>query len=106
MQIMVSIEVPDWAKSLLSAKDNTAAWAMVNEMVANATNPLAVFGLETKSSQRWAELTGVVVYDPDGWDRTNYQESWFNELITLDEFKRRVYMSTVLMSSLSMLDSL
>lgn len=57
----------------------------------------------TRSSQEWSEITGVIVYDPDGWDRRNYTESWA-ELITLSEFKRRVWMSTVNMNSLSGLD--
>lgn len=104
MEIMPRIQVPDWVGELLSVEDNGPAWAAVNAMVAAATDPLAVFGLETKSSQRWAEITGVVVYDPDGWDRTNYQYSWFDELITFAEFKRRVFMSTVDMDSIKSLE--
>ena len=104
MEIMARIPVPAWLKELLATEDNGPAWAAVNEMVANATNPLAVFGTEHKSSQRWAELTGVVVYDPDGWDRTNYQYSWFDEPITFAEFKRRVFMSTVNMDSIKALE--
>lgn len=30
-----------------------------------------------------------VVMDPDGWDRSNLQYSWFEELITEEEFIRR-----------------
>lgn len=32
--------------------------------------------------------------DPDGWDRQNFEASW-SEPITIAEFKRRVWMSTV-----------
>ena len=58
-----------------------------------------------RSSQVWADLTGVVVLDPDGWDRSNFAASW-SEPITLEEFRSRVYISTVRFSTLSVLDSL
>jgi hypothetical protein len=47
-----------------------------------------------RSSEVWVQFTGVIVHDPDGWDRKNFEASWL-EPITLAEFKRRVYMSTV-----------
>ena len=51
-----------------------------------------------KTSADWAEEIlspdNVVVMDPDGWDRKNYIYSWFEELITLEEFKSRVLKST------------
>jgi uncharacterized protein with von Willebrand factor type A (vWA) domain len=54
---------------------------------------------ELKSSQEWLQeiqenFPQVVVLDPDGWDRKNYQESW-NEPITREEFEKRFSMSTV-----------
>lgn len=58
-----------------------------------------------RPSQVWADLTGVVVLDPDGWDRSNYVASWA-EPITLAEFRSRVNMSTVRFSTLDVLDSL
>lgn len=57
------------------------------------------------SSEVWAELTGVVVLDPDGWDRSNFTASW-SEPITLEEFRSRTYMSTVRFSTLAVLDAL
>lgn len=36
----------------------------------------------------------IVILDPDGWDRKNYQFSFFEELISLNEFHRRVMSST------------
>lgn len=33
--------------------------------------------------------------DPDGWDRSNFNESW-NELITYKEFRKRMMYSTVM----------
>lgn len=40
-----------------------------------------------------------VIYDPDGWDRTNYEYSFNQELITKEEFQKRLFSSTVLMGS-------
>lgn len=36
------------------------------------------------------------VLDPDGWDRKNYDYSWNEELITLEEYKNRCNRSTCL----------
>lgn len=47
-----------------------------------------------RSSKVWAETTGVVVMDPDGWDRRNFEASW-NEPISIEEFRRRVWHSTI-----------
>jgi hypothetical protein len=51
---------------------------------------------ELKTSYQW-QLTypDPVVMDPDGWDRKNYQYSWFEEKITLAEYKSRLRKSTV-----------
>ena len=42
------------------------------------------------------EKNHYTVYDPDGWDRSNFQFSWFEELITKEEFMRRTMFSTCL----------
>ena len=49
-----------------------------------------------KTSQEWQEESDVIVYDPDGWDRKNYQYSWFEEKISLSEFEKRLMKSTCL----------
>jgi calcineurin-like phosphoesterase family protein len=53
-----------------------------------------------KTSQQWyAEIPrelGFVIYDPDGWDRKNYEFSFNQELITKEEFIKRTFGSTVL----------
>lgn len=50
-----------------------------------------------KTSEQWyQECCPVIILDPDGWDRENYQYSWYEELITFDEFSRRVMRSTCL----------
>ena len=56
---------------------------------------------ELKTSAEWYELHKekeghVIIMDPDGWDRTNYNYSFNEELITQMEFTIRLGMSTVL----------
>ena len=49
-----------------------------------------------KSSDSWQkEFPNVKILDPDGWDRKNFQYSWFEELISYDEYIRRTVRSTV-----------
>jgi hypothetical protein len=48
-----------------------------------------------KTSADWQEEKPYpVVYDPDGWDRKNFQFSWFEELITEEEYETRTLKST------------
>ena len=49
-------------------------------------------------SDSWMELKypGKIVLDPDGWDRTDFINSWA-ELITEDEFDYRYVQSTVML---------
>lgn len=51
---------------------------------------------ELQSSAYWQEQVreDFVVYDPDGWDRKNFEESWA-EPITFHEFINRAWHSTV-----------
>jgi hypothetical protein len=46
-----------------------------------------------RSSEEWTAIFGIRIADADGWDRSNFAASWA-EPITLDEYKRRVRMST------------
>jgi len=46
-----------------------------------------------KNSEAWSTEKNILVLDPDGWDRTNYEESWAEE-ITAEEFNKRVIVST------------
>ena len=53
--------------------------------------------MSTKTSAEWQELKqDIIVIDPDGWDRNNYQFSWFEELITEEEYQKRIMVSTCL----------
>lgn len=52
-----------------------------------------------RTSEDWQKLVQAVypdffVMDPDGWDRRNYQYSWHEELITQEEFEKRLGAST------------
>lgn len=49
--------------------------------------------LEWNQSEKYSHL---VIYDPDGWDRQNYEFSFHEELITEEEFNIRVLHSTVI----------
>lgn len=50
-----------------------------------------------KTSEEWYKSIhgGITILDPDGWDRGNYQFSWYQEKIDRKEFKRRVLLSTL-----------
>lgn len=49
-----------------------------------------------KTSEQWQqENPNPIVLDPDGWDRKNFQFSWYGELITFEEYSKRLFTSTV-----------
>lgn len=51
---------------------------------------------DLRTPDEWLEdddFKGIIVMDPDGWDRSNYEESWA-EKITRDEFGNRMGRST------------
>lgn len=53
------------------------------------------------SSDKWYEQTGLknsgfIINDPDGWDRGNFEESFYKEKITINEFLERLKYSTCL----------
>ena len=50
---------------------------------------------DNKTSQEWQKLIKeVLVLDPDGWDRCNYEYSWEQEEVPVQEFFKRVAEST------------
>ena len=49
-----------------------------------------------KTSAEWAKESDWKILDPDGWDRKNYQYSFFEEKIPYDEFMYRLVGSTVI----------
>lgn len=52
-------------------------------------------GLEHHTSEEWMKRRpGLVILDPDGWDRSNYQFSFYEEMICENEFNHRVMRST------------
>lgn len=52
-----------------------------------------------KTSQQWfneiPKEYKLVILDPDGWDRLNYDHSFYEELITQEEFDKRLGSSTL-----------
>lgn len=52
-----------------------------------------------KTSQEWyneiPKEYELIILDPDGWDRTNYEYSFNEELISKEEFMNRVSYSTI-----------
>ena len=51
-----------------------------------------------KTSKEWSEqreYKNIVILDPDGWDRKNYQYSFYEEMITEGEFYKRLSYSTI-----------
>ena len=48
-----------------------------------------------KSSEQWySQVTDFTIQTPRGWDSENFERSW-NELITKEEFDKRVSESVV-----------
>lgn len=48
------------------------------------------------TSKDWQEkYPETKVLDPDGWDRTNFQYSWYEEKITHNEYLKRLRVSTI-----------
>ncbi len=53
--------------------------------------------IDLKTSQEWYQdiKDTTQVLDPDGWNRKDFQYSWYEELISHSEFNNRVMNSTV-----------
>lgn len=49
---------------------------------------------DLRTSEEWQKLCKIEVIDPDGWDRQNYQFSWYEEKISREEFETRTMPST------------
>jgi len=47
-----------------------------------------------RPSGEWVLLLGIEINDPDGWDRTDFNRSWFAP-ISAAEFRRRASLSTI-----------
>lgn len=55
---------------------------------------------DIKTSQEWEQLVPsefkLIIMDPDGWDRKNFQYSFYEERITKVEFINRLSSSTIM----------
>lgn len=61
------------------------------------SSPTLDFNLKglKKTSEEWNKLYNIKILDPDGWDRRNFNYSWYEEKITKEEFRDRVLQSTI-----------
>ena len=50
----------------------------------------------TLTSEEWEKKCDWKILDPDGWDRSNFQYSFYEEKIPYDEFIFRLLRSTVM----------
>ena len=49
-----------------------------------------------RTSEEWQKLQpDTVILDPDGWDRQNFEYSWYEEKISLAEYGKRSNSSTI-----------
>jgi len=59
-----------------------------------------MMGKIKKTSDEWMKILDekdkLIILDPDGWDRCNYQYSFYEEEISHSEFISRLMESTVL----------
>jgi len=52
--------------------------------------------IELKTSEEWQKIyPQIKVLNPDGWDRSNFQFSWYREKISNLEYEKRLCSSTV-----------
>jgi hypothetical protein len=54
------------------------------------------------TSSHWLntdEYKKIQVIDPDGWDRENWEFSFYKEKITKEEFEKRLILSTIVKNS-------
>lgn len=51
--------------------------------------------IEKRTPTEWCERTGIVIMDPDGWDRKNFEVDYAISL-TRDEFLGKAFLSTCL----------
>lgn len=70
--------------------------------ISATTATTATIDCDMKTSQEWYEEVpkeyGLIIMDPDGWNRRNYEFSFNEELITKQHFIMRVMHSTCLSS--------
>ena len=64
-----------------------------------ATDFIAKYDKVQQSSMDWSKLVGIVVLDPDGWDRSNFKED-FEKPISLLQFIRKAHHSTTSLNNL------
>lgn len=46
------------------------------------------------SPEVWCQMFDIIILDPDGWDRSNFDEDWAKAL-TREEFVKKMMVSTI-----------
>ena len=83
-------ELPEYCGEEVTGKPE---WSNIQIAIDNKSK----MSKELLTSQQWQEKHPEPrVIDPNGWDRTNYQFSWFEELITEEEYFNRSHKSTLM----------
>lgn len=94
--------VPD-SYEIAETKYESSKWLITDVRFNNEVDMVTKMGgikirvnRSKRTSEEWQKLyPGLIVKDPDGWDRLNYEYSWYDELITYEEYNRRLLMSSV-----------
>jgi len=92
----ISLSNDEWVILALQAHDLEIT---LNEYLVNILkHSVANAGMKLTPNE-WLdyseELNGYTILDPDGWDRTNFEEDWAKE-ITKNEMMEKVSRSTVM----------
>lgn len=96
--IIIGAEIADDFVFKFSEKANERNKIKYNNFIKNRINILKEEMCKKTddklTSAEWASQAKIVVLDPDGWDRSNFRYSWFEEKITKEEFDKRLMKST------------
>lgn len=95
--------MPNLLRSTCSAySSNESKASLCQEITIEELEALANQKKGMKTSKEWAEIGGIEILDPDGWDRQNLAYSFYEELISAEEFNSRLRSSTIQMKPIEM----
>ena len=88
----------DWIETVIKNYENFVDKEYdAGRFVINKIETVEIF----RTSAEWIkenppQLANITIRDNDGWDRDNFDYSYYKEKITLDEFLKRVFNSTLI----------
>lgn len=67
----------------------------------NPRDLVAINEGQVRTSAEWQKLVcpKTVIMDPDGWDRSDFEYSFYQEKISYQEFQNRLCSSTIQMNT-------